>query len=592
MKKTIFYSFIIFSALLISCDDLLDVMPGSDMTDENFWKSENDLKGACNRMYQQFSSGGHDTRADDQVAKSPNNVSNGQRTIQDADTAGWKNPYDRIFLANNIIEKASAATTVVAAVRDRYIGEAKFFRAWYYFNLVCQYGDVPLVTKVFASGQDPDLKMARTPREEVIKQCYEDLKFAANSLPTRAQWTSTDEFDRRRVTRSSALGLLVRIALYEGTYQKYHNLGGDAKAHLKEAIDAFELLKGEGHELYTTGGVITAYQGLFFDENQATNKEILFGKAYGPNGGSGTGYTNHNYSGDNEGSYALTRKMIDMYLYADGLPIEKTSFKVADETSFNNVAGLDVSGASLANNMGARDPRLLMSVWTINDALEFDATYGWMAPQVGKGNYRPFDSQRPFAYQLKKRFKGSLWGASKDYTDIILIRWGEMLIDYAEALYEYNGTITDAQLDETVNALRSRAGFNVKLTNAFASANGLNLLDEIRRERTVELMAENLRYDDLMRWKTAETELPKAILGAKYIAGDASSTGIIEPGRLTDASGMANGQSVMSGTIQTNIYVIEFPSMRKFDPGRDYLYPIPQYEITHSDGNIIQNPKW
>lgn len=578
---------------MAGCDDLLDVTPGSDMTDEGFWKSENDLKGACNRLYQQLSSGGHDTRADDQIAKSPSSISNGQRTIQDANESDWKDPYDRIFLANNIIEKASASS-VTESVRDRYIGEALFFRAWYHFDLVCKYGDVPLVTKVFSSGEDPDLKMPRTSREEVIQQCYNDLEFAAAHLPTRAQWTTTDEFDRRRVTRSSALGLIVRIGLYEGTRQKYHNLynGANYKAHLKRSIDAFEQLRQEGHELYTASDAEAAFRGVFFEENQNSNKEIIFGKAYGPNGGSGSGYTNHNYSGDNEGSYALTRKMIDLFLYADGLPAEKSPLRIANEASFNNVAGLDGDGNVLPGNAGARDPRLLMTIWTVNDALEYDETYGWMAPQVGKGNYKPFDSQRPFGYQLKKRFKGSLWGASKDYTDIVLIRWGEMLIDYAEALYEYNGTITDEQLNETVNALRARVGFDKKLTNAFAAANGLDMLNEIRRERTVELMAENLRYNDLMRWKTAETELPQAVLGAKYVPADASSTGTIEPARLTNASGVANGVKVMDGNAQENIYVVEFPSTRKFNPERDYYYPIPPYEIVHSDGNVTQNPGW
>lgn len=122
--------------------------------------------------------------------------------------------------------------------------------------------------------------------------------------------------------------------------QKYHNLGSEAqwKAHLQKSINAYNLLKTEGHELYSD------YQALFFDESNSTNKEILFAKAYGLNGGSCAGYTNHSYSGGCEGSYAITRTMIDTYLYADGLPHEKSPLVISSETSFNNVFGYETDG--------------------------------------------------------------------------------------------------------------------------------------------------------------------------------------------------------------------------------------------------------
>jgi hypothetical protein len=598
MKKRLLLRLISLSILLISCDDLLNVTPGSDLTDSGFWKSETDLKAACNRMYQQLSSGGHDTRADDQFGRSgTNNISNSQRTLQDADESDWKDPYDRIYLANNIIEKAADAK-IAESIRDRYIGEAMFFRAWYHFDLVKKYGDVPLVTKIFESGNDPDLKMPRTPREDVIRQCYEDLEFAAAHLPTRAAWTTTDEFDRRRVTRSSALGLIVRIGLYEGTFQKYHagkaynTQGGDSKAHLKKSIDAFELLKKEGHELFTTGGPEKAYQDMFGEEDQTKNKEIIFARAHGPNGMTGSGTSNISYTNDTEGNYAVSRKMIDLYLYADGLPIEKTALRVEEESSHNNIVGLETDCTTpLPGGKGARDPRLKLSIWLHNDPQGMDDIYGWS--WVGKGDYRPLNTMQALGYHLKKRFFRKCYGPSADYTDVQLIRYGEMLISYAEALYEYNGSITDVQLDETVNALRARAGFDKKLTNAFVNSNGLDMLTEIRRERTVELMAENLRYSDLIRWKTAETELPKAILGAHYSPTEVPDFGSEYAARLTNSEGKSQGETVMTGVaIQKDIYVFELPGRRTFHPERDYLYPIPPYEIVHSDGNVIQNPGW
>ena len=101
-----------------------------------------------------------------------------------------------------------------------------------------------LILKAFDSTSDPDIKMGRTPREEVIQQCYSDLAFAEANLPDIDDVKS--DADWGRVSKSAARGMLVRIGLYEGTYSKYHNLGSDAKSHLKVSIDAAERLINSG----------------------------------------------------------------------------------------------------------------------------------------------------------------------------------------------------------------------------------------------------------------------------------------------------------------------------------------------------------
>lgn len=585
MKKILYIGILSCTMVLSGCDDLLDVKPGSELTDDNFWRSEADFKGACNKLYYDLDGWSNDTRADEFVAASANSISNGTRTVPGT-SSDWTDPYDRIFTANNIIEKGGTSP-LVENIRNRWIAEAYFFRAYQYFTLIKRYGDVPLILKTSTSVYDPELKKERTPREEVIQQCYKDLEFAVQNLPKRTQ-LPTGELDRRRVSVSSALGMIVRIGLYEGTFQKYHNVnnGANANAHFDKAIAAFELLKAEGHDLYPN------FNDVFSYKNEAnTNLEIVFGKAYGENDFS-TVTTGHTYTRNLEGSNALTRNIIDMFLYADGLPIDKTTLKVPVETSYNNVVGLDQSGNSLPNGIGQRDPRLLKTIWTINDPLENDAFMGWSI--TGKGKYYPFDSQRPKGYPCKKGFFGSLWEKSvgnRDFTDKIIIRYAEMLISYAEALYERNGSITDAQLEATVNKLRLRVGFNIKLTNAFVNANGLNMLDEIRRERTVELMTEGLRYDDLIRWKTAEKVLPTDLVGPICLAGELQNPSLISTlvARITDASGKVNGVFAYG---QANTYIIEFKNTRSFDPQRDYLYPIPTFEIAQSDFNIKQNPGW
>ncbi|HBK32232.1 MAG TPA: RagB/SusD family nutrient uptake outer membrane protein, partial [Porphyromonadaceae bacterium] len=321
MKKSLFiFSIWCLAVAWIGCDDMLNVTSKTDFTDDNFWKTETDLKAACNRLYQQFSPLDYDLRADDQVGRfNPNEISNGSWSIP-AQSGDWTNSYACIFTANNILVKAGNAP-ISESILNRYLSEARFFRAWYYFELVCKYGDVPLVIKPFAGTTDPELKMPRTPRETVIQQCYDDLLFAAEWLPTRADMEAVnDEFDRRRITRSSALALIVRIGLHEGTMLKYHNLSTETvwRTHLQKSIDAYNLLKAEGHELYTKGGPSVSYLALFFDEVNSNNKEVIFSKAYGPNGITGTNASLHTHSYSCDVNFNITRSMVDYYLYADG----------------------------------------------------------------------------------------------------------------------------------------------------------------------------------------------------------------------------------------------------------------------------------
>jgi hypothetical protein len=511
--------------------------------------------------------------------------------------ANWTDPYRRIANANNIIENASKSP-IDEKIRNRYLGEALFFRAWWYFDLVSKYGDVPLVLKVFNETQDPDLKMGRTPRAEVIEQCYNDLRSAATYLPTRAAMANTtNELDRRRATRSAALALMVRIGLHEGTMRKYHNIGSDWQAQLDIAINAFNELKAEGHQLYTGNGAY-AYLGAFLEESNNANLEIIFGKAHGPNGTSGSGYWNNNYSTSAQESWAATRWMIDTYLYADGLPGEKSSYYLptADEISYNSVFGFEADG--ITPNGHPRDPRLPLSFWRELDPDDnttltvAGVKIAWSVRRGELFNHYYNTTRHAPGYHFKKNQAGQYaMSTNSDNSDNILIRWGEMLISYAEALYERNGSITDAQLDETVNALRARVGFNAKLTNAFATAHGLNMLEEIRRERTIELMVEGRRYADIIRWKIAEQVLPKALIGCHLFISETREppTAVMIEQACTDVKGYNAGVFVYPSA---NIWVCQRAADRSFRADRDYYYPIPTNEIAKSEGNIVQNPNW
>lgn len=538
--------------LLTSCE--LDRLPETTLADNTFWQSETDLRGACNKLYVDLPGFDHDRRADDIIGTAANGTSSGNWSLPS--TAGdWTNPYNRIGVCNNIITKGAEAP-LSDAQKNRWLAEAYFFRAFHFFDLLKKYGDVPLILKAFDSTSDPDIKMARTPREEVILQCYSDLKFAEEWLP-EIDAVSSDA-DWGRVSKSAARALMMRIGLYEGTFVKYHGLASDSKAHLKVAVDAAErIIKSGKHALYPD------YQKLFyFDGEGRQNKENVFVKVYGPNGAGAT--IMHGNSRQLENGVSVTRQTIDQYLYTDGLPREKSVLAMVPEIHYNDI-------------FENRDPRLAMTIYHKDE-------------EAYKGGYTPFSNQHGNGYGIKKGFMLDEWTTnSKETVDKMIIRYAEVLLSYAEALFELNGSITDQQLDMTVNAIRARSGFQAKLTSDFAKQNGLSILDEIRRERLVEFIDEGLRYNDIIRWKIAEKVLPVTMLGLKYNEDDTSAQREDLQSRLTTEGGMYKGQKVCD---QADIYVIEEAGTRSFNPARDYYYPIPTYEIATSEGSVVQNPGW
>ena len=541
---------------MVSCD--LDMLPETTMTDVDYWKTEGDLRGACNRFYQQMSGslGGfyQDYRSDELVESGKiNSISDGSRVVPST-ADDWSNPYKRIFIANNIIEKAPRAA-VSEKVLNRYLAEAYFFRAFHYFELVKKYGDVPLLMKAVSDTQDPILSMPRTPREQVIQQCYTDLTFAVDNLP------DIDHLDAwGHISRSAALAMIVRVGLYEGTYSKHHNLpANNANEHLQKAISAAETMINvdKKHALYPD------FQKLFYYDGEGRqNKENVFVRTFGPNDSpvSGNNQT-HNHSRYLENYTTLTRNMVDLFLYTDGLPREKSPLRITPEVHFDDI---------FVN----RDPRLGMTIYKTGE----DAYKGAYMPMVHR-----------FGYNIKKGFMLSDWPSNMAVVDKMVIRYAEVLISYAEALYEKNGAITDAQLDMTVNAIRERAGMPAKLTNAFVAANGLDMLEEIRRERTIEFIDENKRYDDIIRWSIAEDVLPTYLLGAKYNEEDTNVRPEEVQDRLTKDGGMYNGKKVHD---EDGIYVLEMAEDRRFDVAKDYLYPVPLKEITLSGNTVTQNPNW
>ncbi|MFN8356724.1 MAG: RagB/SusD family nutrient uptake outer membrane protein [Spirosomataceae bacterium] len=540
MKK-IYQSILVLIAILTSltaCD--VNRLPETQLSDPAFWKTEADLQAAANYLYTFFPGlpFTDDNWSDETYARAPNTISDGTR-IATATDGSYNTPYQLIRAANNIIEKAprAAASGVAAATVDRYIAEARFFRAYAYYSLFQRYGGVPLILKLLQEDS-AELQAPANTRDEVLEAIYQDLDFAASKLQTPTQLGTAGY---GRISKTAALAFKSRVALFEGTRCKFHNYG-DYKKHLNLAVAASKaVIDSKEHSLFAN------YYNMFQLAGEGRqNRENILVKQYGVS--IADNVLTHNAARNLEnGSANPTKSLVDSYLMTDGLPTTKSKLYKAPT----------VSTEVFLN----RDDRLSATIMKTGDAY------------IGSA---PVFSISPLVFQLtgfcsRKYFNIDDWTNQRSYIDGILLRYAEVLLNYAEATYELNESISDADLELAINPLRTR-GKIAKLTNAFVTANGLNMREELRRERRVELAVEGFRYWDLVRWKTAEVELVKPILGNFFFKTEFGTATTV---KLTS----------------DNFILVQDASFRKFNPAKDYLWPLPVNEIGLNPA-LKQNPGW
>ncbi|UIR55987.1 RagB/SusD family nutrient uptake outer membrane protein [Sphingobacterium sp. SRCM116780] len=578
MKKRFIYILLVsmsFSSI-VSCK--IDEIPETSMSDANFWNTVTDLRMAANYFYSTLpgltsSEVSMDNwSADAYPNTTGNSISDGSRV-----TPATSDDYDyyKIYQANKLIEKSQQILDKGGDVTqvNWYVGEARFFRAMYYFEMLKRFGGVPLITKTMEVN-DPDVYLPRASRDEVLQLIFDDIDYAASVLRTADELNTAKEYGR--ISKTGALAFKSRVALFEGTREKFHQYG-NYKKHLTMAKEAAEAVINSGvHTLFTqqttgTNGNIMndAYFNLFQEAGDGrANKENIIAKVYGISRENSVISTpvQRYYEGN---SIVPTQNFVDYYLMADGLPIDKSPLYQAPDKSMTH-----------AQYFNKKDPRMSFTLFKRGD--EFISSSNYTIPNA---------SQQRSGYGIRKYANKNFWNLQASYIDRPVLRYAEVLLNYAEAVFELNENISDADLDKTINALRNRLPqINIgtdanpnfvsmaKLTNAFVNANGLNMRNEIRRERKVELSFEGLAYWDLIRWKTAEIELPKTLLGS-YLFSEY----LTDPGQKWDAS--------KTPVNDKNYIILQNASLRKFDPSKDYLWPLPTTEIAKNP-KLEQNPNW
>ncbi len=540
--------------LTLGCKGL-DLGPKDQVSDPSFWKTPDQFRLAANDFYWRLLGASNYTEINSDIATGSGNavmssLSNGSFLPQANDTV-WDNSYAGIRATNYLLQKAQESG--LGSEIDRWVGEALFFRAYNYWNLVKKYGGVPLITKVL-DVTSPEVYAARSTQQEVIDFIIADLD---NAIPKLLKQSQLSAAEMGRVTQGAALALKARAALYQGTWLKYHNEGSPT-AMLADAIAAAEqLIASNEYDLYRDHGTDSAYKFLFILQGDDSKEVILARRYY-------AGRATHNWTRELWFNYMIpTKKLADMYLCKDGLPItispQFQGYDSLETTEFQN-----------------RDPRMAMTFIVPGSTVHQENGFNPVIPGFsGTNATRTGYMLRKF---LDETDDAAHFVGQYDFKEF---RYGEVLLNLAEALFERDGVISDGDLNRTIGALRRRVGMpDSSATNAFVNSNGLNMLTEIRRERTVELAFEGFRRDDLRRWKTAETEMPQALRGVKFVGTEYQQR---DPGLVigTDIQVDAGG-----------FVVSELAASRQFVVPKHYLNPIPLQQIQLSKGTLTQNPGW
>jgi starch-binding outer membrane protein, SusD/RagB family len=539
MKNKILILFIF--TIILSCnDDFMERYPLDSINEENFWKSTDDLKTFANQFYPGINNiykWQADNQSDNQGPASLNTFIWNEYVVP-ASGGGWsKSDWSTIRSCNHFLRLFQKVEGERATI-ERFAGEIHFFKAYHYFEKIKRFGDVPWLSQELQVDSD-QLYESRDSRKLVMDSVVASLNYAISKLP--------ESSPEGRLTKYAALALKSRACLFEGTYRKYHNLG-DHLNMLNEAKNAAEaIINSKMFSIYSTGDTVNDFHNLFIQEDLTGNPELIMFESYVVD------KKMHNRVRQiYEGGTGFTKDFTETFLCTDGKPISISPLYEGDQ--------------QFVDEFKNRDPRMQQSILTPDRPYHITDGGEYLyedSPVFSSGDcytgYRIIKffspTQRDFEYQ-------------RCILDDPIFRYGEVLLNYAEAKAEL-GECTQQDLDISINLLRDRVGMpHMNINIDFEDPNWPDweipvnpLINEIRRERRIELAVEGFRFDDLRRWKAGKLVTnPKTYLGAR------------DP--------------------ETDDYRVLYPGResRQWND-KNYLYPLPISELTLNP-QLSQNPGW
>ena len=502
-------------------------------------------------------------------------------------SSGWS--WSELRNINYFIENCTSEA-VDESVRNDYLGLARFFRAYFYYEKLVRFGDVPWIDHPLAVD-DELLYAPRDSRTVVVQHMLEDLDFACQNISRTSDETGS------LVTKWVAYAFKSRVCLFEGTFRKYHTelgLTDTANDLLQQAADAAQMVMNEsGLSIYTGGGEDASFRALFTSDTPITSEVMLASVAdegLGVLGDANWWWTSGTYGS----RFSMIRSFINLFLMTDGTPF-------TDKPNHEQIEFYD--------ECQNRDKRLAQTIRTPGYTRNGVPT----APNFNGYSYTGY---QPIKYCLDDPYYD---GGGYNTNAIPLFRYAEVLLNYAEAKAEM-GTLTDADWANTVGVLRARAGITggltakpTKVDNYIKDTYFPNISDpvilEVRRERSVELALEGFRFTDLLRWKRGElmtmrwTGIYVPALNVQMDLDRDGTTDVIFykgetptglPASCTPISVEASGtnrQALTDGDSGNLTWYDNDPDRVWYEDGRQYYYPIPKSAIT-LNGNLAQNPGW
>ena len=577
-----------------SCSDFLDREPITKPEAGNFLTGAIQVENYINGLYMtlpSFSKFGLGVRSEEKnsdniIAEKYDARLHGQNN-QFSGASDWQTGYQNLrkvnyFFHNYKVPEAQENEDVLSLK-----GEAYFLRAYWHFDLLKKFGSIPVMDAFWDENATiAGLQIPAKTRNEVARFILSDLVEAKNLLHSRGKYSGI------RINKEAAMVLAMNVALYEGTWEKYHSSDDFASStnesnyFLGEVINWGNELFGCGIDLYKTGqNPGDAFAALFNSKDLSGMGEVLLWRKYSSDEGVFHDVNGNLKAGvvDSEGAAGITQSLVDNYLNADGTFIDPTNEKFKD----------------FKETFEGRDPRLIQTV--MNEGAKFasaitatpmhleeytDEKKNTISPPklAGDGNTRSLTG-----YHIRLG-RDTTFVSGNGETALPIIRYAEGLLAYAEAAAELE-MWSDDIANKTLKALRERAG--VKYLAPAKDANftdfGYTLtpvLQEIRRERRSELALQGFRLDDLMRWKADKLIVGKRGKGA-YV-GDES---ILFKSYSPDNQKRIRERLTLDDNKWADPMAGTLPSGYQFHADRDYLLPIPPSEL-ELNKKLKQNPKW
>lgn len=606
MKLKYFASVALVAGGMLQSCSYTDLNPMDSFTDQSYWKTATDLELYSNNLLTNLPgiSSTYDSESDDMIPTSMSDYLFDNMTVNSA--SGWN--FTLIRNCNYFVTHYEQAECSEAD-KNKYLAEVRFIRSLRYYSMIRTFGDVPWYDEDLQTDDLEQLYKPRDPRNMVLGKIIDDLQFAIQWLPEKS-WGTFGE----RPHKDAARQQLARVALYYGTYMKYHGeaasegldantlltLARDMSAAVMNSSAAYDIVKA-GYPAGTfTGNTVTTtytdaagkekpitvavypcdYSNLFIQPDISNNKECVMGRYYDRD------QEIYSEVGRQEGTNGLgfSYDFAETYLMKDGTPIHNANSGYQGDDTYEKM-------------MADRDPRMYQTIMNDHKVRQLDAA-GTVSLWPYWDRIQPTSGVTGLPSTKFWSSDYTQWNARNTNFNYFIYRYAEALLINAEAHAEL-GTCTQDVLDATINKLRDRVGMAHLTVNPAVDAQPVDygytvspLLYEIRRERRVELAHEGFRMDDIKRWNAVKLLAnPLTYLGIRCSAEMAAD--------YNERSGQPKFSFGQTATWNGNEYIAPYNvGVNSASNGREWsandkrwLYPIPKTQIELNPA-LTQNPGW